>query len=300
MRLDTFLARWFRDFSRSALSRGVKAGQVCSEGRPLRAGARVRGGQVLDITIEGIAPDGPPPPFPPILLERDGLLVVDKPAGMLCHPTGTTFAWALVGLARERHPDVELVHRLDRDTSGCIALTTDPTLNRHLKLAIKEGRTRKEYEAIVKGEIPWDRKRLDGPIGPADGEIRIQMAIRDDGKPARTDVTVIGRQPGYTRVRCRIHTGRTHQIRIHLAHEGFPLLGDRLYGVAPEVFLHTLEHGVDASTREATGAPYHALHAAELELPLPGGAVVVRAPMPEVLERWWAHPEVLPHDGEAP
>jgi len=297
MRLDLFLSRWFRDFSRSKLARGIKGGEVCCDGRALRSGARVRGGQELHITIPGIAPDGDPPPFPPVLYEADGLLVVDKPAGMLCHPAGSSFTWALVGLARERYPDVELVHRLDRDTSGCIALTTTSELNRHLKLAIKEGRTRKVYEAIVKGEIPWERMRMTGPIGPAGGVIRIQMAVRADGKSARTDVTVVERRAGYTRIRCRIHTGRTHQIRVHLAHAGFPLLGDRMYGVDPEVFLHTLEGGADASTREAAGAPHHALHASELELPLPGGTVVIRAPFPPALTRWWEHPERLPHDG---
>lgn len=288
MRLDHFLARWFRTFSRSQLVKGIKAGDVTLEGRPLRAGHRVKSGQVLEIAIAGIAPTDDPPPFPTILHEGDGLVVLDKPAGMLCHPTGTAFAWAVIGLARERWPTVELVHRLDRDTSGCLALTTDPALNAHLKAAIAAGRTKKVYEALCKGTIPWDRQVLDGRIGPANGPIRIQMAVTADGKVARTDVDVLGRQHDLTRVRCRIHTGRTHQIRVHLADAGFPLLGDRLYGVDPEVFLRTLEHGVDASTIAATGAPYHALHAAELTLPMPSGPLTVRAPVPETFEGWWS------------
>lgn len=287
MRLDHFLSLWFRSFSRTRLAKAIRAGEVTTEGRVLRAGTRVRAGMVLEIATPGIAPDSDPPPFPEVLHERDHLLVLNKPAGMLCHPTGTAFAWAVIGLARERWPAAELVHRLDRDTSGCLALTSDPQLNAHLKKGIAEGRSKKVYEALCKGDIPWEEAVLDGPIGPADGEIRIQMAVRPDGKSARTDVTVLGRQNGLTRVRCRIHTGRTHQIRVHLAHAGFPLLGDRLYGVPPEVFLHTLEHGVDASTIEATGAAHHALHAAELTLPHPKGDVLVRAPVPERFEAWW-------------
>ncbi|MCA9572536.1 MAG: RluA family pseudouridine synthase, partial [Myxococcales bacterium] len=185
MRLDHFLSRWFRDLSRTQLARGIRSGLVSLDGRVLRAGTRVRVGMVLEIGIPGIAPESGPPPFPEVLYDHGGLVVLDKPAGMLCHPTGTAFAWAVIGLAKERWPEAELVHRLDRDTSGCLALTTDPALNAQLKTAIAEGRTRKVYQALCRGTIPWDEQVLDGPIGPADGPIRIQMAVRPDGKDAR-------------------------------------------------------------------------------------------------------------------
>ena len=296
MRLDHFLAKRFPDFSRTRLARGIRAGKVCLDGRVLRAGYRVREGEVLAIGIEGIAPSTAPPPLPPVLYEGDGLVVLDKPTGLLCHPAGSAFTWAVVGLARERWPTIELVHRIDRDTSGCLALTTDPELNRILKLAVLEGRAEKTYLAICKGAIPWDEAVLDGSIGFAEGEIRIQMAVRPDGKHARTDVTVLERRGELSLVRCRIHTGRTHQIRVHLAHAGFPLLGDRLYGVDPEVFLDSLEIGPTGRTFEATGAPRHALHAHELVLPLPSGPVTVQSPLAPDLQRWWDDPSVLPHD----
>lgn len=296
MRLDHFLARRFPDFSRTRLAKGIRAGQVRLGERVLRAGYRVREQDVLAIGIAGIAPAGEPPPLPPVLHEADGLVVLDKPAGLLCHPAGSTFAWAVIGLARERWPTVELVHRIDRDTSGCLALTTDPALNRHLKEAVLEGRVRKTYLAICKGTIPWDEAVLDGPIGFAQGPIRIQMAVCDDGKHARTDVTVVERRGELTLVRCRIHTGRTHQIRVHLAHAGFPLLGDRMYGVDPDVFLDVLEHGPTGRTFQATGAPRHALHAHELVLPHPRGPVTVRSPLAVDLQRWWDDPSVLPLD----
>jgi 23S rRNA pseudouridine1911/1915/1917 synthase len=234
-----------------------------------------------------------------VLFSDDQVMVIDKPAGLLAHPTGTRFAWSAVGLAKARWPGepVDLVHRLDRDTSGVLMLTRDPDANRFLKAAIKEGRVHKEYEAITRGRVSWDTQRLTGPIGPADGVIRIQMAVRDDGLKARTDVSVIARSETLTHVRCLLHTGRTHQIRVHLDHAGFPLLGDRMYGVPPEVFLRTLEHGADREVVESAGAPRQALHARRVRFPHPsGGEVMVEAPLAADMQRWWGTPECLPHD----
>jgi 23S rRNA pseudouridine1911/1915/1917 synthase len=304
MRLDRFLTRRFADRSRSWLARGIRAGAVRdADDRPLRPASSVRGGQVLRVYLPGIATDEAPPPLPPILHEDARIVVLDKPAGLLAHPAGTTYAWSAVGLARARWPGIDLAHRLDRDTSGVLVLARDPDANRMLKRVFHDGLAEKTYEAICRGEIQWDRATLDGPIGPADGVIRIQMAVRPDGLSARTDVEVVGRRPGATRVSIRLHTGRTHQIRVHLAHAGHPLLGDRMYGVPPEVFLRTLDIGVDTSVIEAAGAPRQALHARRVVLPHPdGGTVTVEAPFPADLTRWWEHPEVLPFDGftEAP
>lgn len=304
MRLDRFLALRFRDRSRSWLSKGIRAGEVRDDAdRPLRPSARLKAGQVLRLYLEGIAPTGARPPLPPVLYRDDRLVVFDKPPGLLAHPVGTRFAWGLINLAREAWPDeaLHLVHRLDRDTSGCIVLARDADAARHLKEAIRRGELHKEYEALCVGEIPWEEARLEGPIGPAGGIVRIQMAVRPDGLPARTDVRVLRRRPGATWVRCRLHTGRTHQIRVHLHHAGHPLLGDRLYGPPAEVFLRSLEIGNDhPEIVESAGAPRHALHASRVILPHPqGGTVDVVAPPPADLLRWWEHPEVLPHDYEA-
>ncbi len=304
MRLDRFLARWFTDHSRSALAKGIRLDQVRDDtGKPLRASHTIRTGQRLLLFIPGIAPDSEPPPFPPILFEDDDLAVIDKPAGLMTHPAGNTFTWAVIGLAKELWPDADLVHRIDRDTSGVLVLSKNSKANRFLKAAFKEDRVHKEYDALCRGIIPWEFQSLQGRIGPADGPIRIQMAVRSDGQHARTDVRVsehrtYGNGVSLTRVRCTLFTGRTHQIRVHLDHAGFPLIGDRMYGVPTDVFLHAWEHGVDESVIQAAGAPRHALHAAQISLPLPsGGNHTVDAPFPEDLSRWWDDANVLPLDG---
>jgi 23S rRNA pseudouridine1911/1915/1917 synthase len=300
MRLDRWLSLRFADRSRSWIARAIRQGLVrTAEERPLDCAHRVRTGLALRLYVPGIAPDAPPPPFPPILHEDPHIVAVHKPAGLLAHPSGSNFVWALISLAKQRYPGerVDLVHRLDRDTSGVMLITRDLETNRHLKDAVREGRVHKEYEAIVKGTVPWDHRTLTGPIGPADGPIRVQMAVRPDGLPARTDVEVLEHGADLTRIRCILHTGRTHQIRVHLADAGFPLLGDRLYGVPPDVFLRARESGVDDTVITAAGAPRHALHARRVVVPLPDGATLsVEAPLADDLARWWAQPERLPLD----
>ena len=300
MRLDRFLARWFPDWSRASLVRGIKAGEVTDEqDQPLRPSAILRGGERIRLRLCGLAPDGPPPPLPQILHEDDRLLVFDKPAGLLAHPSGQLFTWSLIGLCRKHRPDdqLDLVHRLDRDTSGALLVSKDKAANGALKAGFGAGACIKEYEAIIRGVPPWTHRDIEGPIGPADGAIRVKMAVRPDGLPARTDVEVLERKsaPSLARVRCRIHTGRTHQIRLHLAHEGYPILGDRLYGVPSEVFLRVLETGADEVTFSQTGAPRQALHSARIAIAHPNGHNLdVTCPVPEDMQSWWAEPQKLP------
>lgn len=304
MRLDRFLARWFPLWSRTELSRGIKAGLVQSAaGRPLRASHRIRGGEVLQIWIPGLAPTEPPPEFPQILHEDRRCVVVSKPPGMMCHPAGSRYVYALVGLAKKRWPDddIDLVHRIDADTSGIVLISRDRGANAALKAALQQDETHKVYDALVRGYPDWDERVLDGPIGSADGPVRIQMAVREDGLPSWTHATVIARKQSpagpIARVRCRIKTGRTHQIRVHLASVGLPILGDRLYGPRCELFLDVLKHGVTDAVIQEAGAPRHALHAAEISVRHPDGhRLDVRCPWPDDLRRWWETPAVLPLD----
>lgn len=304
MRLDRWLAGRFPDRSRSFFARALRAGLVRDrEDRILDAAFRVLPGMVLRVYVPGIAPSGGPPPFPPILYEDDRVVAIDKPPGLLAHPAGTNFAWGVISLAKARWPDrrVDLVHRLDRDTSGVMLLTKDLEANRALKQAIEDDRLVKEYEALCRGVIPWDTRSCRGSIGYEQGEVRVKMAVRDDGLPARTDVTVLARNGALTHVHCRLFTGRTHQIRLHLDHEGFALLGDRLYGVPAWVFLDQKDPARLPDVLRAAGAPRHALHARRTTFPHPDGpTVVVEAPLAADLAAWWADPAALEASLAAP
>lgn len=273
-RLDVYLSNRFPTYSRRQVQQMIQAGQIESEGRRLKASSTLLAGEVLQVTAPGLAPVGPPPPMPPIIFEDDRLLVLDKPAGMLAHPTGIIFAYALVGVARDRRPDddMDLAHRLDRETSGINVLTKDRAANAHLKAAFKARHTTKVYQAIVHGTPDWEALHVDAPIGKSlSSEIRIRRGINPEGLPAQTELRVLKRMDGLSLIEARPHTGRTHQIRVHLEHTGFPIVGDKIYGQPDRTFLHHLDHGADASIREATGFPRHALHAAELTIPHPDG-----------------------------
>ena len=291
MRLDRFLALFFPDRSRSFMRDGIHDGLVRgSDDRALRPAHRVRTGERLRLYLPAIAPREPPPPFPTVLHDDTRVVAVDKPAGLLCHPAGTAWAWAVVSMAKERWGSdrIDLVHRLDRDTSGVLLLTRDLDANRSLKQALVRGQCTKEYLAMCRGVVPWDAQTIDAPIGARGGVIRIQMGVRADGLDARTTVRVLARAPAHSLVACTLHTGRTHQIRVHLEHVGHPLLGDRLSGVPPEVFLENLDHGLTDAVLAAAGAPRQALHAYRTRVPHPaGGELTVVAPPPTDIVRWW-------------
>ena len=239
MRLDRFLAKRFRDRSRAWCAKGIRDKEVCdAHDRPLRAAHRVRAGDVLHLYLKGIAPSAPPPPLPPILHEDDRVLVVNKPAGLLTHPAGTDFVYSLIGLLKEQHPGqhVNLIHRIDRDTSGALLIAKDLEADRFLKERFVQGKVSKAYDALVRSPVAWDQTVVDAPIGPKGEVIRIRRMVRDDGLDAKTTFSVLGRNDALTHIRCMIHTGRTHQIRVHLEHLGLPIIGDRLYGCPQRCF----------------------------------------------------------------
>ena len=287
-RLDLFLATRFRTLSRAAAARAIRAGEVHSTERSLKPSSLLRAGEVLHIGIAGFAPDGPPPVFPTILYEDDRILALDKPAGLLVHPAGDRWAWAVIGMVKEARPDdrVDLVHRLDRDTSGILVLTKDPATNVWLKehFRSRSEALAKEYIAVVKGLPDWDHKEVEAPLGEhPSSEVRLRRGVRADGQRAWTTMRVLARTPeqGLSLVACRIHTGRTHQIRVHLEHVGHPILGDKLYGEPDDTFLEWLEEGATARVRARVGFPRQCLHAARLRLPHPDGATIeLEAPLP--------------------
>ncbi len=284
-RADTFLSMRFPSFSRTTFAKWIRDGTVASDDRPIKPSSVLRHGETLRIWAPGIAPtDGPPPP-PPVLYEDEWLIAIDKPAGMLVHPVGQRYAWALIGLVREMRPGVriDLSHRLDRDTSGVVLLTKHEDANRAMKDAFQSRKVSKAYQAVVRGVVPWAERSVDARLGHKQGsEIKLRRGEDPEGDTALTHMTVLSRMAAHSLVECRPHTGRTHQIRAHLEIAGFPILGDKLYGQPDDVFLELLDHGLTDRVRAALRFPRHALHAQSLAFPHPnsGQVLKIRAPLP--------------------
>lgn len=288
IRVDKWLSLRFSSISRTVAARHLKSGLVVSEWRVLKGSSPVLAGEPLRIYVPGFAPDGPPPPLPPVLYEDDRVLVLNKPAGLLSHPAGDRFAWGVIGLAKQARPAarVDLVHRLDRDTSGVMVLTKDVAANAFLKERFKHrsSELRKVYLTIVRGLVSWKERDVSAPIGTAqDSRVRLRRCVVAGGLTAHTSFSVVDRMEhtALTLVRCALHTGRTHQIRVHLEHAGHGILGDKLYGQPDELFLDWLDQGASASVRARAGYPRQCLHAWQLRLPHPdGGTVNLEAPLP--------------------
>ena len=287
-RVDVYLTHRFPKFSRSQIKRMIVDGEISRPSGALKPSSTLLVGEELWVNAPELAPPGPPPPLPTVVYEDDRLLVVSKPSGMLAHPAGLTFTYGLVGIARSARPHhvVDLAHRLDRETSGINVLTKDKSANAFLKKAFFEKRPKKLYKAIVHGDPSWNEMVVEGAIGRADGsKIRIRRGVGPGGLEAKTTVKVLERLGELTLVSAAPHTGRTHQIRVHLEHLGLPILGDKMYGQPDEVFLQYLDFGIGPMVRKATGFPRHALHASNITIPHPdGGNLSLEAPLMEDMQ----------------
>jgi 23S rRNA pseudouridine1911/1915/1917 synthase len=239
-RLDRVLADLDAELSRSAAGRLAREGGVAVNGKPGRPSDAVRPGDVLEYeppvpeTLEPVAES-----IPLVIVHDDAdLVVIDKPAGMVVHPAPGhhegTLAHALLGLGGrwssvggEARPGI--VHRLDRGTSGLILAARTDQAHRALAAQLADRTLSRTYLAIVRGNLAGGERVLEGPIArhPRD---RLRMAVVEGGRPARTHVRPVERRGGHTLVQCDLDTGRTHQIRVHLAALGHPVAGDDLYG----------------------------------------------------------------------
>ena len=245
-RLDAFLASSLDGLTRSQAARLIESGEVAVNGKTAGKSYKLAGGEDIAVTLPEPEPvEAVPQDIPlDVVYEDADVIVVNKPSGMVVHPApghpdGTLVnallyhcAGTLSGIGGALRPGI--VHRIDRDTSGLIIAAKNDAAHQYLSAQLADHTLARTYECIVVGALREDRGTVDAPIArhPAD---RKRMAVVAGGREAVTHWEVIARYPGYTHVRCRLETGRTHQIRVHMAYIGHPILGDTVYGTKKEV-----------------------------------------------------------------
>lgn len=285
-RLDQALHERFAEFSRSRLQDWIKSGRVLVNEAPARASRVLREGDTVNVEPAELTPLRAEPEAIPlrVLYEDADIVAIDKPAGMVVHAGAGVHSGTLVNallgrfqslsaLGGEMRPGI--VHRLDRFTSGVILVAKNDAAHRALAALFAGREVEKTYLALVHGEVKADRARIEKPIA-RDPRHRTRMTARlADGRAAWSEYQVLQRFAGFTFLEVRIGTGRTHQIRVHLASIGHPVAGDRLYGapakgVAPlpgeRFFLHA--------------------HRIRFQHPFTGQAVEIVSPLPDDLRQW--------------
>jgi 23S rRNA pseudouridine1911/1915/1917 synthase len=284
LRLDQALAAALPQYSRARLQRWIRQGAVRLAGKSARARERVRGGEQVVIEAQFIADHSVEAEALPLdILHQDrDLLVLNKPAGLVVHPGAGNRAHTLQNalLAHDptlaRVPRAGLVHRLDKLTSGLLLVARTPEMHTQLVAQLAARAIGREYLALVAGQ-PTGGARIEEPIG-RHRRLRTRMAVRADGREAVTHFRIEERFRAHTLLRVRLETGRTHQIRVHLAHVGLPIVGDPVYGGRRRV----LAGEVAALNHLLHGFERQALHAQRLTLSHPRSAreLVFEAPLP--------------------
>jgi 23S rRNA pseudouridine1911/1915/1917 synthase len=271
MRLDQVLAELFTDYSRSKLQTWVKAGRVQVNGLALKPKDKLVGGETIALDAEAeIVVIAEPEPIPlEILFEDESLLIVNKPAGLVVHPAVGNWNGTLLNALLNHDANLEtlpragIVHRIDKETSGLLMIAKTLQAHNSLTQQLQDREITREYLAITRGRMTAGGT-VDEPIGrhPTD---RKRYAVRENGKQAVTHYRVGQRFTRHTLVQVKLETGRTHQIRVHMAHIRFPLLGDQVYGgrfQMPPDCSERLEKELRSFKRQA-------LHAAKLGLQHP-------------------------------
>ena len=276
VRLDAFLSA-DGALTRSQAARLIAEGRVRVNGKPAAKSARLSGGETVTVDVPQLRETALPPQDIPldVVYEDDDVIVVNKPTGLVVHPApghpdGTLVnallhhcGDSLSGIGGEKRPGI--VHRIDRDTSGLIIAAKNDTAHLALSAQLKDHSLSRTYECLVTGNMKQDSGTVDAPIGRSSAD-RKKMAVVPTGRRAVTHWEVVARYPGVTHLRCRLETGRTHQIRVHMAYIGHPILGDTGYGAKKPV------PGLTGQCLHATGLRFvhpRTGEPVELHCPLP-------------------------------
>ena len=279
VRIDALLADNIEDLSRNAAQNLIAGGFVTLNGKPVKKNHKVTAGEVFEVVLPEIAEVPLTPQAIPldIIYEDADLIVVNKPRGMVVHPApghddGTLVnalmhhcGDSLSGIGGELRPGI--VHRIDKDTSGLIIAAKNDFTHRGLSAQLSDHSLSREYEAIVHGSFKEDRGTVNRPIGRNEKDRKKMAVTEKNSRSAITHWQVIDRYKGYTHIRCNLETGRTHQIRVHMASIGHPLLGDYTYG----------------SPSPEKGLEGQCLHARKLRFthPRTGEYIELESPLPE-------------------
>ena len=276
VRLDAFLSA-DGALTRSQAARLIAEGRVRVNGKPAAKSASLSGGETVTVDVPQLRETALPPQDIPldVVYEDDDVIVVNKPTGLVVHPApghpdGTLVnallhhcGDSLSGIGGEKRPGI--VHRIDRDTSGLIIAAKNDAAHLALSAQLKDHSLSRTYECLVTGNMKQDSGTVDAPIGRSSAD-RKKMAVVPTGRRAVTHWEVVARYPGVTHLRCRLETGRTHQIRVHMAYIGHPILGDTVYGAKKPV------PGLTGQCLHATGLRF--IH------PRTGEPVELHCPLP--------------------
>ncbi len=308
LRLDHFLARRCPWRSRTKIEELIQRGQVELTGRVARPARRVHAGETIvvhlprpkrEVDLHSLAA----PLELPILHEDHDLLAVDKPAGIPVHPGGRLledtvitrlhrrFGVGAPGFDAETGIVPKLCHRLDLETSGVLLIAKSDIVAAEMNRQMRTREVVKEYLALVHGVVREETFLIDGPLGDHPSSlVSNRRAVLPGGNPSKTGVTVERRFTDFTLVRCRLFTGRRHQIRCHLHHAGYPIVGDKLYGLDEGYFLAYYEERLDDTMRARLLLTRQALHAARLVVthPRSRAPLEITAPLPAEIASFMA------------
>ncbi|VFN05173.1 MAG: ribosomal large subunit pseudouridine synthase D [Candidatus Kentron sp. G] len=284
MRFDRALARMFPDYSRARLQTWIRNGQITVDGQCIRGRDRTRGGERVRLVAQLEENDTWEAQALPlcVIYEDEEIFVIDKPAGLVVHPGAGNPQGTLVNalLHRDPHlagvPRAGVVHRLDKDTTGLLVIARTLRAHNRLVILLKERDVVREYDAVTVGAL-LSGGTVNAPVG-RHAIHRTRMAVTDRGRSAVTHYRVRHRFPAHTHIRVNLETGRTHQIRVHMAYIGHPLVGDPIYGARPFV-----PKGADAPLRSVLRRFDHqALHAGRLSFahPVSGEPCSFECPLP--------------------